>query len=108
MLFTNVNKRKMEKRFQKWLDSEDLSATQLSNNINVSRATISHILTGRNKPSIDILDKILNKYPNINLNWLVSGIGNISNILKDTSVNKKNIKKVIVFYDDTSFDELIN
>lgn len=98
----------MEKRFQKWLDSEDLSATQLSNNINVSRATISHILTGRNKPSIDILDKILNKYPNINLNWLVSGIGNISNILKDTSVNKKNIKKVIVFYDDTSFDELIN
>ncbi|MGY8932127.1 MAG: helix-turn-helix domain-containing protein [Flavobacteriales bacterium] len=81
----------MEKRFQKWLDSEDLSATQLSNNINVSRATISHILTGRNKPSIDILDKILNKYPNINLNWLVSGIG-----------------KVIVFYDDTSFDELIN
>ena len=98
----------MEKRFQKWLDSEDLSATQLSNNINVSRATISHILTGRNKPSIDILDKILNKYPNINLNWLVSGMGNISNILKDTSVDKKNIKKVIVFYDDTSFDELIN
>jgi transcriptional regulator with XRE-family HTH domain len=98
----------MEKRFQKWLDSKDLSATQLSNNINVSRAAISHILTGRNKPSIDILDKILNKYPNINLNWLVSGIGNISNILKDTSVNKKNIKKVIVFYDDTSFDELIN
>jgi transcriptional regulator with XRE-family HTH domain len=98
----------MEKRFQKWLDSEDLSATPLSNNINVSRAAISHILTGRNKPSIDILDKILNKYPNINLNWLVSGIGNISNILKDTSINKKNIKKVIVFYDDTSFDELIN
>ena len=98
----------MEKRFQKWLNSEDISATQLSNNINVSRATISHILTGRNKPSIDILDKILNKYPNINLNWLVSGMGNISNILKDTSVNKKNIKKVIVFYDDTSFDELVN
>ena len=98
----------MEKRFKKWLDSEDITATQLSTNINVSRATISHILSGRNKPSIDILDKILNKYPNINLNWLVSGIGNISNILKDTSVNKKNIKKVIVFYDDTSFDELIN
>ena len=98
----------MEKRFKKWLDSEDITATQLSTNINVSRATISHILSGRNKPSIDILDKILNKYPNINLNWLVSGIGNISNILKDTSVNKKNIKKVIVFYDDTSFDELVN
>ena len=108
MLFTNVNKRKMEKRFQKWLDSEDLSATQLSNNINVSRATISHILTGRNKPSIDILDKILNKYPNINLNWLVSGIGSMSINVKDTSVKKKSVKKVIVFYDDTSFDELIN
>ena len=98
----------MEKRFQKWLDSEDLSATQLSNNINVSRAAISHILSGRNKPSIDFLDKILNKYPNINLNWLVSGIGNMSYIIKDASIKKKNIKKVIVFYDDTSFDELIN
>ena len=98
----------MEKRFQKWLNSEDISATQLSNNINVSRAAISHILSGRNKPSIDFLDKILNKYPNINLNWLVSGIGNMSYILKDASIKKKNIKKVIVFYDDTSFDELIN
>jgi|TARA_B110000914_G_C15172662_1_gene313590 transcriptional regulator with XRE-family HTH domain len=98
----------MEKRFQKWLNSEDISATQLSNNINVSRAAISHILSGRNKPSIDFLDKILNKYPNINLNWLVSGIGNMSYIIKDASIKKKNIKKVIVFYDDTSFDELIN
>jgi len=98
----------MEKRFQKWLNSEDISATQLSNNINVSRAAISHILSGRNKPSIDFLDKILSKYPNINLNWLVSGIGNMSYIIKDASIKKKNIKKVIVFYDDTSFDELIN
>ena len=98
----------MEKRFQKGLNSEDISATQLSNNINVSRAAISHILSGRNKPSIDFLDKILNKYPNINLNWLVSGIGNMSYIIKDASIKKKNIKKVIVFYDDTSFDELIN
>ena len=108
MLFTNVNIRIMEQRFKKWLNSEDISATQLSTNINVSRATISHILSGRNKPSIDILDKILNKYPNINLNWLVSGIGNMSITVKATSVNKKNVKKVIVFYDDTSFDELVN
>ena len=98
----------MEKRFKKWLDSEDITATQLSTNINVSRATISHILSGRNKPSIDILDKILNKYPNINLNWLVSGTGSMSINVKDTSVKKKSVKKVIVFYDDTSFDELIN
>ena len=98
----------MEKRFKKWLDSEDISATQLSTNINVSRATISHILSGRNKPSIDILNKILNKYPNINLNWLVSGNGSMSINVKDTSVKKKSVKKVIVFYDDTSFDELIN
>ena len=98
----------MEQRFKKWLNSEDISATQLSTNINVSRATISHILSGRNKPSIDILDKILNKYPSINLNWLVSGNGSMSINVKDTSVKKKSVKKVIVFYDDTSFDELIN
>lgn len=106
-MFTNVNKVKMKKRFQIWLDSNDINATKLAEKIDVSRATISHILSGRNKPSIDLLDKILRKYPDFNLNWLVSGIGNMIND-NQKILNKKNIQKVMVFYDDASFDELIN
>ena len=106
-MFTNVNKVKMNKRFQIWLDSNHINATKLAEKIDVSRATISHILSGRNKPSIDLLDKILRKYPDFNLNWLVSGIGNMIND-NQKILNKKNIQKVMVFYDDASFDELIN
>jgi transcriptional regulator with XRE-family HTH domain len=104
-MLTNVNILKMNKRFQKWLDSKNINATKLAEKIDVSKATISHILTGRNKPSIDLLNKILKKYPDLNLNWLVCGVGHMSN---DTQINliKKNIKRVLVFYDDSSFDEL--
>jgi transcriptional regulator with XRE-family HTH domain len=104
-MLTNVNILKMNKRFQKWLDSKNINATKLAEKIDVSKATISHILTGRNKPSIDLLNKILKKYPDFNLNWLVCGVGHMSN---DTQINliKKNIKRVLIFYDDSSFDEL--
>ena len=73
----------------------------------VNRATISHILSGRNKPSIDFLEKLLNAYPNINANWLISGIGYMQNKLeqKEVLVSKK-IGKVVVFYDDNSFEQL--
>ena len=98
----------MEKRFQKWMDSKGISAIKLAANVNVSRATISHILSGRNKPSIDILDKILKEYPEFNLNWLISGVGQMSNNFRTELIKKKNIKKVMVFYDDASFDELSN
>ena len=84
----------MNKRFQKWLDYNDINSNKLAENINVSRATISHIMSGRNKPSVDFLHKILKKYPDLNLNWLVTGVGSmkIDNNIKEkkNSVNPIN------------------
>lgn len=95
----------MHLRIKKWLDLNNQKASELANNIGVNRATISHILSGRNKPSIDFLEKLLNVYPEINANWLITGTGSI--YLVDTSyIKKKNINKVLVFFDDNSFDEL--
>ena len=76
-MYTNVNTLKMNKRFQKWLDYNDINSNKLAEKINVSRATISHIISGRNKPSVDFLHKILKKYPDLNLNWLVTGFGSM-------------------------------
>ena len=50
-------------------------------------------------------NKILKEFPDFNLNWLISGVGNIST--NSELIMKKDIKKVLVFYDDSSFDELI-
>ena len=57
-MYTNVNTLKMNKRFQIWLDYNGINSNKLAEKINVSRATISHIISGRNKPSVDFLHKI--------------------------------------------------
>ena len=77
----------------------------MAKNIGVNRATISHILSGRNKPSIDFLEKLLHVYPNINTNWLITGVGSI-NLEDSDSISERNLSKVVVFYNDNTFDEL--
>jgi transcriptional regulator with XRE-family HTH domain len=97
----------MHERLKNWMGIEGLKSSALADSIGVNRATISHILSGRNKPSIDFLEKLLNVYPNINANWLISGIGYMQDNMeqKEVLVSKK-IGKVVVFYDDNSFEEV--
>jgi transcriptional regulator with XRE-family HTH domain len=97
----------MHARLNDWMESKGLKSSVLADTIGVNRATISHILSGRNQPSIDFLKKLLSAYPNINANWLISGIGYMQNKLdqKEVLISKK-IAKVVVFYDDNSFDEV--
>ena len=97
----------MHNRLKKWMESENLKSSSFADKIGVNRATISHILSGRNKPSIDFLQKLLRAYPNLNSNWLIIGIGymHTKKEAKEVKVCKK-IGKVVVFYDDKSFDEL--
>ena len=90
------------------MDLEGLKSSELANNIKVNRATVSHILSGRNKPSIDFLGKLLNFYPKLNVNWLITGVGYMYIKQEDVkSVDSKKVEKVVVFYDDNSFDELV-
>jgi len=97
----------MYERLKSWMESEGLLPSKLADIIGVNRATISHILSGRNKPSIDFLEKLLSSYPNINANWLISGIGYMQNNIKKKEVfSTKKIGKVVVFYDDNSFEQL--
>ena len=97
----------MHTRLKNWMESEGLKPSQLADNIGVNRATISHILSGRNKPSIDFLQKLLSAYPNLNANWLITGIGYMSTKKEAKEVKSfKKIGKVVVFYDDNSFDEV--
>ena len=97
----------MHNRLKKWMESEGLKSSSFADKIGVNRATISHILSGRNKPSIDFLQKLLSNYPELNANWLITGIGFMQeNQNKQEDYTAKSIGKVVVFYDDKSFDEL--
>jgi len=97
----------MHSRLKNWMELEGLKSSHLADNIGVNRATISHVLSGRNKPSIDFLQKLLSNYSNLNSNWLITGIGymNTKKDAKEVKPSKK-IGKVVVFYDDNSFDEV--
>ena len=97
----------MYSRLKKWIDSEGLRSSEFADNIGVNRATISHILSGRNKPSIDFFQKLLSAYSNLNANWLITGIGYMQTKQEAKTVKScKKIGKVVVFYDDNSFDEV--
>tara|TARA_E500000081_G_C5945651_1_gene267005 strand:+ start:53 stop:340 length:288 start_codon:yes stop_codon:yes gene_type:complete len=95
----------MNKRFKIWLDSVNLNANSFSKLVNLNRSTVSHIISGRNKPSIDVLEKILVIYPDLNINWLITGFGSIK--VKTDNI-KKSVNKVVIFYEDSSYEELVN
>lgn len=60
----------------KWImDHYSLSAAQFADKIGVQRSVVSHVLSGRNKPSLDFMLKIKNRFQEINLDWLLLGTG---------------------------------
>lgn len=65
----------MEDRLLKLLDTEQLSSSKFADVIGVQRSSVSHILTGRNKPSFDFLQKTLKAFPMLNADWLILGEG---------------------------------
>jgi len=65
----------MKDRLQQFLNAEQLSPARLSDIIGIQRSGLSHILSGRNKPSFDFIQKLLLKFPSINSEWLITGKG---------------------------------
>ena len=65
----------MNRRFQTILDLENLSPAQLADRLSVQRSGISHILSGRNKPSFELLQRVVQSFPEISAEWLITGNG---------------------------------
>ncbi|MGE0090051.1 MAG: helix-turn-helix transcriptional regulator [Bacteroidales bacterium] len=74
----------MNNRIIQFLTENNLTSTRFADIIGVQRSSVSHILSGRNKPSFDFIEKMLLAYPELNAQWLITGIGSmkISNINK--------------------------
>ena len=65
----------MNKRIQQFLELEDLTPARLAEILGIQRSGLSHIIAGRNKPSYDFIEKMLNKFPTLNAEWLILGKG---------------------------------
>ena len=138
----------MKERIIEFLKKENKTSAQFAEEIGVQPSGISHILSGRNNPSLDFVIKMLEKYSFISTDWLIFGKGSMykepgmadlfSNIdltteeipkIKDSKMgnevffetgqlhgiqevhsqmpekDKKNVKKIVWFYENGSFEE---
>lgn len=62
-------------RITKVIEYSEMSPAEFAEEIGVQRSSISHIISGRNKPSLDFITKIKSKFPDIEWNWLITGSG---------------------------------
>ena len=65
----------MVERIRILLDSRQLTPTQFADTIGVARPIVSHILSGRNKPSLEVVQRILAAMPDLAMSWLLNGTG---------------------------------
>lgn len=68
----------MKERIAQIIKEEQLTAVQFAKETGIQQASLSHILNGRNNPSLEIIKKIHHRFPYINLDWLLYGEGNMT------------------------------
>lgn len=92
-----INNIEFSERLKILMKHYGLTATALADAIDVQRSSISHLLSGRNKPSLDFVLKILQKFPDVELYWLLNGKGSFPDKNKiaetPTLFSKKTIQK---------------
>ena len=67
-------------RIKLLLEDKGLSPSAFADAIDIQRSSMSHILSGRNNPSLDMIQKILNNFPDINSSWLLTGKGKMKQL----------------------------
>lgn len=92
----------MKERLNELIEKKGLTATKFANMIDVNPSAISHLLKGRNKPGYDVLVNIANVFPDVSMDWLLTGKGSMWGSQTPANLNfssagaeedKKEIKK---------------
>ena len=125
----------MISRLNQLLQVEGMSKSEFAERLDVAPATISHLLSGRNKPSYEIIRAIGEKFPELSLDWLINGNGKMfktDGISPDTTsspglfdsqtvfhspkreetvelkpvIKEKSISKIMIFYTDGTFQDI--
>jgi len=124
-----INNSEFSKRLKLVMEYYQLSASAFADKIGVQRSSISHLLSGRNKPSLDFVLKVIKKFDEVELYWILNGKGKFPNTTptqletslnpqeneiqkpfdkKDLpSTNDKRIERIVIFYTDGTFKEYV-
>jgi len=124
-----VNVEEFANRLKIIIEYYEISAAILAEKIEVQRSSISHILSGRNKPSLDFVLKILKAFPEVELYWLLNGVGKFpkeidkkevtpslfknkvlpekskieNNLPIKTETSSNEIERIVIFFKDGTF-----
>ncbi|WP_339665031.1 helix-turn-helix transcriptional regulator [Maribacter arcticus] len=109
-------------RLKTILNHHELSSASFADLIHVQRSSISHLLNGRNKPSLEFIMKINEAFKEVELQWLLYGEGiypnedleNNSKSIEQSNGNtitkssqKKNVERIVIFYTDGTFKNYV-
>ena len=89
-------------RIEKVMLTEGMNSAQFAAEIGIQGSTLSHILNGRNNPSLDVLKKVLNRFRTVSSDWLILGVGSMYRSEKQSqtptlfdSINENSSKSAI-------------
>lgn len=127
-----INNSEFAERLTKIMKFYNLSASAFADKIQVPRSSISHLLSGRNKPSLDFVLKVVKEFNEVELYWFLNGKGTFpktdspshtseqvvpksikkTEVIQDQSENdmirhSKKIERIVIFYSDGTFKEYI-
>ena len=93
----------MINRIKRFIEIQNLTSSNFANEIGVQRSSVSHVLSGRNKPSLDFITKIKERFPEINLEWLIIGKGSMISVKEKIEGENRNDSLEIKLDDNKSF-----
>jgi len=76
----------MNRRLSQFLTAENISQSQFAEIIGVAKASVSHVLSGRNKPGYDFIENLALHYPDLSIEWLLTGKGKMYRNSKDVEI----------------------
>ena len=106
----------IQERIQLIIKANKETPSSFADKIGVQRSNVSHVLSGRNKPSFDFLSKIITHYPNVNASWLITGVTRegeleeaITKVGAENEIHNepkagKTVRQIAIFYIDGTFD----
>lgn len=116
-------------RLTQILSFKQLSSSAFADTLEIQRSNMSHYLSGRNKPGVEILQRILDKFPEINADWLIMGRGEMTTMVESDLFNdykglqtnpsassssppmlkkivqNRKIDRITVYFDDGTYQE---
>ena len=95
------------KRITQILEEQQLSSSSFADTIGVQRSSISHVLSGRNKPSLEFILKIVRAFPAYSTDWLLFGKSSESPVTYPEPIEQESPSTVqdIAFTDNPTTDE---